>query len=112
MSEGLAAFALLAWLAYLASRVLARRNLPELVGFLLVGAALGPEGFKLIDAADLARLEPITEIALAVLMFVIGERASARALRAARWSMTVGLAQYVVSGFGVYFATQWAGADQ
>ena len=112
MSDGLAAFALLAWLAYLASRVLARRNVPELVGFILVGAALGPEGFGLIDKTDLVRLEPVTEIALAVLMFVIGERASARALRAARWSVTAGVAQYVLSFVLVYFATQWAGADR
>lgn len=112
MSEGLAAFALLAWLAYLASRLLARRNLPELVGFILVGALLGPEGLELIDKTDLVRLEPVTEIALAVLMFVIGERASARALRAARWSVTAGVAQYLLSFVLVYFATQWAGADR
>ncbi len=112
MTDGLAAFALLAWLAYLASRVLARRNVPELVGFLLVGAVLGPEGLGLIDSADLVSLEPATEIALAVLMFVIGERVSARALKAARWSVTTGVIQYVISAFTVYFATQWVGAEQ
>ncbi|MCP3937932.1 MAG: hypothetical protein GY708_21495 [Actinomycetia bacterium] len=112
MTNGLAAFALLAWLAYLASRVLARRNLPELLGFLLVGAILGPSALGLIDEHDLIQLKPITEIALAVLMFVIGERASARALRAARWSVTAGIAQYVISAFGVFFAAEWAGAQR
>ncbi|MCB0989391.1 MAG: cation:proton antiporter [Acidimicrobiales bacterium] len=112
MTDGLAAFALLAWLAYLASRVLARRNLPELIGFLLVGAVLGPSALGLVSEEDLVRLQPVTEIALAVLMFVIGERASARALKAARWSVTAGVAQFVLSGFGVFFAAEWAGAER
>ena len=112
MSNGLAAFAILAWLAYLASRVLARRNLPELVGFLVVGAVLGPSALGLISAEELSRLEPVTEIALGVLMFVIGERVSGRALRAARWSVTTGLAQFVLSGLGVYAASQALGADR
>ena len=112
MSNGLAAFALLAWLAYLASRVLARRNLPELVGFLIVGAALGPSALGLIDSQDLQQLQPITEISLAVLMFIIGERVSVRALRAARWSLSVGLVQFVLSAVGVFFAAEAVGADR
>jgi len=112
VTDGLAAFALLAWLAYLASRVLARRNLPELVGFLLVGAILGPSGVELISSEELLRLQPITEIALAVLMFVIGERASSRALKAARWSVSVGILQYVLSGVGVFFAAEAVGAER
>lgn len=112
MSNGLAAFALLAWLAYLASRLLARRNLPELVGFLIVGAALGPSALGLIDSEDLQQLQPITEISLAVLMFIIGERVSVRALRAARWSLTVGLVQFVLSAVGVFFAAEAVGADR
>ena len=112
MTEGLAAFALLAWLAYIASRLLARRNLPELVGFLIVGAVLGPSALKLIDAQDLVRLQPMTEIALAVLMFVIGERASLRALKAARWSLTAGVVQFILSGVAVFFASEAVGADR
>ena len=49
MTETLGAFAVLAWLAYLASRLLARRHLPELVGFLIVGALLGPSGIELVS---------------------------------------------------------------
>ncbi len=112
MTDGLAAFALLAWLAYLASRVLARRNLPELVGFLLVGALLGPSGVELISSQELEGLKPITEIALAVLMFVIGERASSRALKAARWSLTVGALQFILSAVGVFFAAEAVGAER
>ena len=96
MTETLGAFAVLAWLAYLASRLLASRHLPELVGFLIVGAVLGPSGIELISEHELASLRPLTEIALAVLMFIIGQRVSTRALRAARWTLTTGVTQYVL----------------
>jgi NhaP-type Na+/H+ or K+/H+ antiporter len=112
MTETLGAFALLAWLAYLASRLLARRHLPELVGFLLVGAVLGPSGFELVSSSELTSLRPITEVALAILMFVIGERVSRRALRAAKWTITTGVIQYVLSAIGVFAATTALGADR
>ena len=112
MSSTLAAFAILAWLAYLASRLLARRHLPELVAFLLVGAVLGPSGIELINDHELQSLRPITEVALAVLMFVIGERVSTRALRAAKWTVTTGVVQYALSAVAVFFVTRAVGADR
>ncbi|HCB34100.1 MAG TPA: hypothetical protein DEP66_04965 [Acidimicrobiaceae bacterium] len=112
LNDPIVAFALLAWMAYLASRLLARHHMPELVGFLVVGALAGPSGFKLIDAGALASMRPITEVALAVLMFVIGERVSARALRAARWTLTAGVVQFVLCAVSVYWVTNWLGADR
>ena len=112
MTETLGAFALIAWLAYLASRLLARRHLPELVGFLIVGALLGPSGIGLVSEHELAALRPITEIALAILMFVIGERVSTRALRAAKWTLTTGATQYALSAVLVFWATRAVGADR
>lgn len=112
MAEGLAAFAVLAWLAYLASRLLARRHLPELVAFLLVGAALGPTGAGLVSSEELSSMRPVTELALAVLMFVIGERVSVRALRAAKWTITTGVVQYLLSAVGVFVAARAIGADR
>ena len=111
LNNPLVAFAILAWLAYIASRLLARTNLPELVGFLLVGAAAGPSGLELLDIDALNAMRPITEVALAVLMFVIGERVSVRALRAARWTLTTGIAQFVLCALSVYWVTRWAGAS-
>ncbi|WP_419944479.1 cation:proton antiporter [Candidatus Poriferisodalis sp.] len=115
MNDTLVAFAVLAWLAYLASRLLARHHLPELVAFLIVGALLGPSGppfMQLIDEPSLIALRPVTEVALAVLMFVIGERVSVRALRAARWTLTTGIAQYVLSAVAVFWVTSRLGADR
>ena len=106
MFDGLAAFGILAWLAYIAGRVLARRNVPELVAFLIVGALAGPSGFELISEVDLARIRPVTEISLAVLMFVIGERVSTRALRQNRWAATAGIVQYALSAFAVFVAAR------
>lgn len=111
MTSGLAGLAILAWLAYLASRLLARRNVPELVGFLLVGAALGPSGAGMLSSTELSSLAPVTEVALAILMFVIGERVSARALRATRWAVSGGVVQYVLAGVAVYGASKYLGAD-
>ena len=112
MNDTLVAFAVLAWLAYLASRLLARHHLPELVAFLIVGAVLGPSGIQLIDKQALISLQPVTEVALAVLMFVIGERVSTRALRAARWTVTTGVIQFVLSAIAVFWVTSRLGADR
>lgn len=115
MNDTLVAFAVLAWLAYLASRLLARHHLPELVAFLIVGALLGPSGppvINLIDAPSLVALRPVTEVALAVLMFVIGERVSVRALRAARWTLTTGVVQFALSAIAVFWVTSRLGADR
>ena len=115
MNDTLVAFAVLAWLAYLASRLLARHHLPELVAFLIVGALLGPSGppfINLIDGPSLYALRPVTEVALAVLMFVIGERVSVRALRAARWTLTTGVIQFALSAVAVFWVTSRLGADR
>ncbi len=111
LKDPVVAFAILAWLAYIASRLLARTNLPEIVGFLLVGALAGPSGLELLDIDALNAMRPITEVALAVLMFIIGERVSVRALRAARWTLTTGVAQFVLCALSVYWVTRWAGAS-
>lgn len=110
MSETGLALTVLAWLAYFVSRVLQKRRLPELVGFLVVGAILGPSALGIIDERGLQGLQPFTQLALAVLMFMIGERVSLRALRAASWVAPAALLQYVACGGAVYVAVKLAGA--
>ncbi len=109
---GLAALVILAWLAYLGSRLLARRFIPELVVFLAAGAILGPNALGVVSEETLMRADNATEVALAVLMFVIGERVSRRALREARWIVPAALIQYAVSGIAVFLVADWAGADR
>lgn len=106
------AFALLAWSAYIASRVFARRHIPELVAFLLVGVAAGPSGLGLIDREAIVDLQPVTEVALGVLMFAIGERVSPRFLRSQQWPIGVALLQYVLAAGAVYGALGALGVDE
>lgn len=112
MNDGIVIITILAWLAYLASRIFRRRELPELVAFLAVGAAAGPSGFGLISHELLTDLEPVLQIALAVLMFIIGERVSIRALRASKWIGIAGSIQYVLCGVAVFAVAEWLGASR
>lgn len=111
MSEGFFALTVLAWLAYLASRLF-RHQVPELVAFLIVGAILGPSVLGVLDEESLVRLEPVVQGALAILMFVIGERISVKALRATRWILTSGILQYALVGTALYFVTLQLGAGR
>lgn len=112
MSDGIVVITVLAWLAYLASRLFRRRELPELVAFLAVGAAAGPSGFGLISRELLTDLDPVLQIALAVLMFIIGERVSVRALKASRWVGIAGSIQYLLCGVAVFAVAEWLGASR
>lgn len=111
MNEGFFALAAIAWLAYLASRLF-RQQVPELVAFLFVGALAGPSVTGLLSDEELVRLQPVVEGALAVLMFIIGERVSVRALRRARWIVTSGALQYALTGTVLYFVSLELGAGR
>ena len=111
MRTELAVLTLVAWLAFVFSRTLQRRKVPELVAFLAVGAIAGPSGLGLLEHEDLTQLAPLTEVALAVLMFLVGERVSARALRAQRWVLRAGVVSYVVTAAAIYAVTTSLGAE-
>lgn len=91
----LGATAILLLLAYAAAR-LTRRHVPELVGYLVVGALLGPTGLGLLARAPLHQLAPVSLIPVAVLMFSIGERISLRAFRTERWLAVVAPMSFVL----------------
>lgn len=107
MSREIAVFALIAYCAFVFSRVLQRRQIPELVGFLIAGALFGPSALGLLHESDLARLQPLTSVALAVLMFLLGERLTLRSLRTAPWALAGGLLSCAAAGAAVY-AMCWA----
>ena len=110
MEGTMMAFAVLAWLSYVVSRLLARRRVPELVGFILVGLALGPSGAGVIDEQALRDLQPVTEVALGMLMFIIGEQVSPRLMQRSKWPLIVAAVQYVVVGGAVFATLRWVGA--
>lgn len=111
MNTDIAVLTLLAWLAFVLSRTLQRRKVPELVGFIVAGIIVGPSVLGLLDDDDLTRIRPLTEFALATLMFLVGERLSLRAFRGARWIVVSGLLSYVLSAGAVGTMAWSLGAD-
>lgn len=85
----LLAVAALFWLALLVGRQVFQWHLPRVTGYLLVGLAAGPSlshllGYPaLLETADLQRLAPLTDIALALIMLAIGMHFRSEHLR--RW---------------------------
>ena len=105
-----AALALLLALAYIAGR-LTRQHLPELIGYLVIGAILGPSGVKILSAASFQQLHPVTLLAMGLLLFGIGENLSLGDFRTIRWLRLVAPFIYVSSGAAVFLAVRWAGAS-
>lgn len=90
---------------------LAKRFVPEVVVFLALGVAVGPEGIGLINSDNLASLELLTQVALGMIIFLIGDRLRFDDLAEQRGLlMPVNVAQILLSGVAVFFAVQWAGA--
>ena len=84
-----AAAAILFWLALLAGRQVFQWHLPRVTGYLLVGLLAGPSlshllGYpSLLDYRDLERLQPVSHIALTLIMLAIGMHFQGENLR--RW---------------------------
>jgi Kef-type K+ transport system membrane component KefB/nucleotide-binding universal stress UspA family protein len=72
----------IAWLGYIGSRVFRRLNLPAVTGFLLVGVALGPQVFKILNEELLRKLSFFDPFALAIITFIIGEQLNFKVLKA------------------------------
>lgn len=86
------AFGQLAWVAVLLLAAIlvgeaARRwlRLPRIVGYLAVGAALGPQLSGVIAASTLAELRVLVEIAVGLLLFELGQRVDLGWLRRNPW---------------------------
>ncbi|HUH07621.1 MAG TPA: cation:proton antiporter [Egibacteraceae bacterium] len=103
---GLGAFALLVG-------KIAKRFVPEIVVFLALGLLIGPDGpFRLINGGNIRSLNLVTQVALAAIIFLIGDRMRLDELRGARHVLLpLNAAQMIATGAVVFFATRWAGAD-
>jgi Kef-type K+ transport system membrane component KefB len=56
----------------LGGRLLHKLRMPQVVGFIIIGAFLGVSFFKIIDAKIIARLEPFSYFALGLIGFRVG----------------------------------------
>ena len=90
----------------------ARRFVPEIVVFLALGVAIGEDGVGLINDDNIRSLNLITQVALAAIIFRIGERLRWEDLRGAKHRLLpLNAAQIAISSLLVFLATSWVGAD-
>ena len=93
-------------LAGLAGGELARRvlRLPRIVGYVLIGLALGASGLNLLDAGLIKEAWIFVDIALGLILFELGRRLHFAWLRNDRWLLATGLLESALSFGFVYFA--------
>ncbi len=88
-----------------------RRFVPEIVVFLALGLAIGPDGIGLINADNIDSLDLLTNVALGAVVFLIGERLHLEELRERRrLLLPLNLGHIVLSFLLVVVATLWVGA--
>jgi CPA2 family monovalent cation:H+ antiporter-2 len=96
--------------ALLGGMLVRRVRLPIIVGYLLVGVAIGPYGLHLIH--DVGDVETLATIGVVLLMFTLGMEFSLRTLRQiGRVATLGGIAQIIATtglGFGVGWLLHWS----
>lgn len=76
----------LVWLGYIGARLASRFHLPSVTGFLLVGIAVGPYGLGLLDIDLLHKIDFVNTLALGLIVFLIGEQLTSKALSRHHWA--------------------------
>lgn len=96
-------FALLLLTATVAGEITWRwLRLPRIIGYVAAGAALGPQGSELIDAATLAELRVFLEVAIGLILFELGQRVDMGWLRRNPWLLGTSLLEALLA-FGAIF---------
>jgi Kef-type K+ transport system membrane component KefB len=85
----------------LTHRVLA---LPRVVGYVLIGLALGASGIGVIDHAIVRETKVFVDIGLGLLLFELGRRLDFNWLRRDRWLAATAIAECALSFGCIYFA--------
>lgn len=90
-----------------------RRFIPEIVVFLGLGVLIGPDGpFGLINGTNIEQLNVLTEIALAAIIFLIGDRLRIDDLRnLKRLLLPLNLVQMTATAVLVFVALQLLGVE-
>lgn len=89
-----------------------KRFVPEIVVFLVLGLAIGPEGLNLINEDNVGSLNLLTQVALGAVIFLIGDRLRLDDLVAQRGRLLpINLAQMLAAGLATFLAVRWAGVD-
>lgn len=85
----LVAIGTLIWLGYVGARLVSRVRLPAVTGFLMVGILVGPHGTGFLSEDLLHKIGFAEPLALGLIVFVIGEALTRRALARHRWHFWV-----------------------
>lgn len=100
--------ALLLILGMFGGRLTARWRLPEILGFLMVGAVLSPHATGLLTAATIDVLKPLADVAMAIVLFQIGAHLKlARLRRIGLPSLGAALIQAMITFGLVTLGTWW-----
>ena len=82
-----------------------RLKLPVVVGYLLVGIAIGPYGLHLVR--DVGDVETLATIGVVLLMFTLGMEFSLKTLRQIGRVATLGGAAQIIATTGLGFGLGW-----
>jgi Kef-type K+ transport system membrane component KefB len=76
---------------------------PRLLGWVAVGALLGPYGLRALDSGSLDALAPVLDVAVGVVLFELGQRVDPAWLRRNPWLLATSVAE-AAFGFAAVFA--------
>lgn len=95
--------ALLLTLAVLAGEA-ARKwlRVPRLLGYVIVGAILGPNALGAVDAATVAAFRPLVDIAVGLLLFELGQRVDLGWLGRNRWLLAISVLESGLAFLAVF----------
>lgn len=78
-------------------------RLPRILGYVIAGAALGPEATGLLTEAEVKGLAPFLEVAMGIVLFELGSRVDLRWLRRNPWLLLTSLLESALA-FGAVYA--------
>jgi Kef-type K+ transport system membrane component KefB len=78
--------------------------LPRITGYVLAGAALGPQGFALINNDLLFDLRLLIDLSIGLIVFELGFRLDLNWLRHNRWLLATAIAEALLSFLAIFAA--------
>ena len=63
---------LIMFLGALGGRIFQKLRIPQVVGYIVIGVFIGQSGFQLLSASVITALDPLSNVALSLIGFLIG----------------------------------------
>jgi NhaP-type Na+/H+ or K+/H+ antiporter len=74
-----------------------------IIGFIVMGALLGPSGFNLLIPDILDSMRMFVDVSVGIILFEVGRLVDFRWLRRERWLLSTGIAESMLSFVLIYF---------